>query len=299
MRHRIFLVALLLFFTVKPVFAATSSSLTVVPSLAQIDLATDKPEAVLTYKNSGSVALNISFSTQDFTAFEDGYKIKYLTENDAKNYRYSLSSWISFEQKSIRINPHEEKQVKLFIDSTRVTKGAHYASILAQIDQDDNGQKIAVRGILSSLLFVRASTGQEIESGIIVNLRAVQNFIEFPASFVLRFENTGNVDVVPYGILQITGPFGKRVAKAILNENSSMVLPESIRRLDLTVTKEQSFFPPGIYTAKLSMHFGKTGKILETTVNFFSQGSIDFTVIGIIFAATLAAFLLIRWWRKK
>ena len=284
---------------VKPAFAATPSSLTVVPSLAQIDLATDKPEVILTYKNSGSTSLNISFSAQDFTALEDGYKIKYLTESDAKNYQYSLSSWISFEQKSIRINPNEEKQVKIFIDSARVTKGAHYASILAQIDQDDNGQKIAVKGILSSLLFVRASTGREIESGTIISLRAVQNFIEFPASYVLRFENTGNVDVTPYGILEITGPFGKRAAKAILNENSSMVLPESVRRFDLPVIKEQSFFPPGIYTAKLSMHFGKTNKTLETTVNFFSQGSINFTAIGVILAAILTAFLLLNWWRKK
>ena len=87
------------------------------------------------------------------------------------------------------------------------------------------------------------------------------------------------------------------IAKGILNENSLDALPESIRRYDTKVTTYQKVLLPGIYTAKINIHFGKTNQKLTTTVRFFSQGMFDFVKIVLIIA--VIAILLIVYKRKR
>ena len=84
----------------------------------------------LTYANNTKSEINLVLSVQDFTELEDSYKIDFLTGKDSANYKYSLSSWISFENKNLDLAPGEKKSVKVFIDKNRITKGGHYASIL-------------------------------------------------------------------------------------------------------------------------------------------------------------------------
>jgi hypothetical protein len=263
------------------VHAQGQQGITVVPSIAHIDLSVNAPEYELTYSNNTKVEINLALSVQDFTELEDSYRIGFLTGKDAANYKYSLSSWISFENKNLELAPGEKKSVRILIDKNRITKGGHYASILAEIQAPENKQQISVKAVLSSLLFVRASTGQEIENGKISSFRPLREDLEYPNAYVLRFENNGNVHVVPYGLIQVFDPLGNLVAKGVLNDNSLDALPESIRRYDTNITTYQGILLPGVYTAKIDLHFGKTNQKLTTTVTFFSQGMFDFLKIGL------------------
>ena len=274
--------------------AQTQSGITVTPSIAHLDLATDAPEYQLTYTNNTSAEINLTLSVQDFTELEDSYKIDFLTGKDAANYKYSLSSWISFENKNIQLGPGEKKSVKIFIDKNRITKGGHYASILAEIQAPASAQQINVKGILSSLLFVRANTGKEIEEGKIDAFEPLRDGIDYPDTYILRFENSGNVHVIPYGLIQVFDPLGNLVAKGQLNDNSLDALPESIRRYDMPVTTYQKVLLPGIYTAKIDLHFGKTNQKLSTSVKFFSQGMFDFPKIAILIVIGLLLLFLVR-----
>lgn len=276
--------------------AQNKSGITVSPSIAHIDLGTDSSEYELTYENNTNAEINLLLSVQDFTELEDNYKISFLEGKDAANYKYSLSSWISFENKTIQLSPNEKKSVKVFIDKNRITKGGHYASILAEILQPEIKNQVNVKAILSSLLFVRASTGKEIETGKINSFRALRDGIDYPDSYVLRFENNGNVHVIPYGLIQVFDPLGNLVAKGILNEGSLDALPESIRRYDTKITTYQKVLLPGIYTAKINMHFGKTNQKLATTVKFFSQGMFDFVKIGL---GLIVILILIIYLKKR
>ncbi|HVZ66917.1 MAG TPA: hypothetical protein VG917_01515 [Patescibacteria group bacterium] len=290
----------LLFLLITPSisFAQTKPQLTVSPSIIDIDLAIDKPQATISYTNETNKPMKITLSAQDFSELEDGYKLKFLDQKEAANYKYSLSSWITFENNNLELAPHEKKDVNILIDSNRLTRGGHYATIQAEIVQEKTNKPVLVRAILSSLLFVRANTGYEKEEGQIVSFGPSRDGIELPQDFVVRFQNSGNVVVVPYGLIKITNPLGQLISKTVLNQDSLQVLPESIRRFDVTVAKPDHFSPPGIYTAKINMHFGKSNTNIEKTVTFFSQGSINLVLAGIIIAAVLVIFLLIRWWRK-
>jgi len=268
--------------------------ITVSPSIAHIDLATDPAEYELTYTNNTSADITLLLSVQDFSELEGTYQVNFLNQKDAANYKYSLSSWISFENKNLELNPGEKKTIKVFIDKNRITKGGHYASILAQIQQPESKTAINILPTLSSLLFVRASTGQEIEEGKINDFTPLRDGIEYPNAYIVMLENNGNVHVVPYGLIQIYDPLGNLIAKGTFNPYSLDSLPESVRRYDTNITTYQKVLLPGIYTAKINLHFGKTNQKLSRTVKFFSQGALDFGKIGLGFVIVIIAFLYLK-----
>ena len=281
--------------------AQTQKGITVEPSVMHIDLTTDQPEYELTYINTTKYAVGLNLSVQDFSEFNDTYQINYLSPADAANYKYSLSSWITFENSNFDLNPGEKKSIKVYIDKTRITKGGHYAAILAEIGKPNGGQSSNLRAVLSALLFVRANTGNEVEEGKIITFEPSRDWLDFPDSFIVRFQNSGNTYVIPYGLLQIYDPLGNLVAKQIFNNSSLDALPESIRRYDTTIEPFQKVLMPGFYTAKVNLHFGNTNKKTAATVVFFSQGTFDVPKIslGIIIAALTLIFLRRKFFRKS
>src|ERR1035437_8238404 len=281
--------------------AQTQKGITVEPSVMHIDLTTDQPEYELTYINTTKYAVGLNLSVQDFSEFNDTYQINYLSPADAANYKYSLSSWITFENSNFDLNPGEKKSIKVYIDKTRITKGGHYAAILAQIGKPNGGQSSNLRAVLSALLFVRANTGNEVEEGKIITFEPSRDWLDFPDSFIVRFQNSGNAYVIPYGLLQIYDPLGNLVSKQIFNNSSLDALPESIRRYDTTIEPFQKVLMPGFYTAKVNLHFGNTNKKTAATVVFFSQGTFDLPKIslGIIIAALTLIFLRRKFFRKS
>jgi len=288
----LFILFFILFFPLKT-YAQEQKGISVTPSILHLDLATDPAEYILTYTNTTNSDINLLLSVKDFTELEDSYRLSFLEGKDAANYKYSLSSWISFENKNIQLAPNESKSVKVFIDKTRITKGGHYASVLAEIIQPRTGKQVDIKAVLSSLLFVRASTGNEVEDGKILSLRPDRDGVDYPESYVFRFQNNGNVHVVPYGIIKIYDILGNEVAKGIVNEDSLDALPESIRRYQVNIKKGSSFLMPGFYTAKLSVHFGKSNTKLEAKTTYFTQGSINLLVVfGVIVSVLLSAFIL-------
>lgn len=281
MHKKLVFIILIFLFSIKIPFAQ-AKGISVTPSIIHLDLAIDPAEYTLTYENNTNADITLSLSLSDFNELEESYKINFLETNDAKNYKYSLSSWVTFENNRLQLSPNEKKSIRVFIDKERITKGGHYASILAELEQSEDEKRVQIKGVLSSLLFVRASTGKEIEDGKIRSLRPQRDGIEHPDTFILRFENSGNVHVVPYGYIEIFDPLGKKVAKGIFNENSLDALPESIRRYDTKVNPYQKILIPGNYNARVYLHFGKTNKEIYLNTSFFSQGSFDFAKIGLI-----------------
>jgi len=299
--YKIFTMILLFsFFLAASTHAQTQTpepkGITVSPSIIHIDLATDPAEYTLTYTNNTGAEINLLLSAQDFSEIEGTYQLNFLNQKDAANYKYSLSSWLSFENKNLQLAPGEKKTVKIFINKDRITKGGHYASILAQVQQPESKSAINILPTLSSLLFVRASTGQEIEDGKISDFTPLRDGIEYPDTYILMFENNGNVFTIPYGLIQVYDPLGNLVAKGALNVYSLDSLPESIRRYDTKVTTYQKLLLPGIYTAKIDVTFGKTHQKLSRTIKFFSQGMFDFVKIGI---GLVILVILLFYFRKR
>ncbi len=266
--------------------------ITVTPSIVKLDLAESPPELSLVYKNTSSTTVELALSAEDFAALEDGWKVKFLDQGTS-TYRYALASWLTFETSTLLLNPGEERPVKVFIDAERLSAGGHYASILAEIKQDRAAGQIGLRGILSSLLFVRTATGQEHEEAAIKSFSMQQHYFSFPTKYTIRFQNTGNVELTPYGKIEVKDLFGKVAATGILNEESLITLPESIRNYEVAVTPAQKFLYPGPYTARLNLRYGQANQETQATVRFFSFGTTLMIYIVLVAGSILAATIIL------
>lgn len=276
-----------------------AQTITVTPQISRIDLAADTNEAIIYYKNGTGSIIDLELSIKDITELEDRSPV-ILEPQDAKNYKYSLSSWVYLEKQSLTLNPGETRSVKVTINGEKLSPGGHYGTVLAEIKQKEGDKKVKLRGILASLLFVRASTGNEIEEAKINYFGLNQRLIQFPKKAIFRFQNTGNVDLIPYGLLEIKDPFGRIVAKGIVNEDSLITLPEAIRTYNIPVSYQTKFMPPGNYTATLSLHYGKSGKTITQKTAFLSEGSTSSVWLAVLAVVSAGGFIVLkRKLRKK
>lgn len=286
----VFALLTLLFLALPQVAGAGAKpGIIVTPSIIHLDLSLDPPETEIYYKNTTNTEIELAFLAQDFSELEEGGKVNFLEKEDAQNYQYSLSSWLTFEKQSITLGPGQEQKIKVFVNQDKLTPGGHYASVQAQLVQAAEIGKVPVKVLLSTLIFVRTQGGNVREELSFQSISPMRTLLGFPETFLIRLQNKGNVEVVPHGLVEIKGPFGKTAAKGIINEGSLITLPESIRRFDVPLVKTEAFIPPGVYTAQVNVHFGNEDKNITSQTTFVSQGSINFLLVGLITLAVMIA----------
>lgn len=274
----------------KPVWAApATNAISVTPAMVQLDLSREKPVSTVSYTNHTNQEIQLNFSASDFTALEDGYKMAFLTDKNAENYQYRLASWISFDQTSLLLKAGQTGSVKVMVNAKELSPGAHYGTILARIEQNPGTESIQIQSVLSSLLFVRTNTGQEKESATIQSFNVKENWWGFPSQIEVRLNNTGETDLIPHGLVEITDSWGRYVAKAVVNEDSLDTLPQTVRRYTLPIRSIGPFRLPSRYQARLTLKYGKSETALTSQLNFYSIGSPVFWLIPI------GLFLLTIW----
>lgn len=252
--------------------AAVAPAMTVSPSIVRIDLAEDKPEATLRYVNDSDRTVELSFAAKDITYLEDGYKLSFLEKGDGRAFSYGLSSWISFDSSSLIVLPHEVGTLGLRVNKDRLGPGGHYGAVLATIQNKETSGNVELQGILSSLVFVRAATGNETEDAAVESLRCSTSLLHLPDRCSLKFRNRGNVDLTPYGQIVVKDMFGNRAASGILNEPSLSTFPESIRNYEVVMTGAGSVWP-GLYRIELAGRYGKGNHRLAASSRFVSTGN--------------------------
>ena len=274
---------------------AQPSGISVTPSILRVDLETDPSEIDLIYTNHSQDEILLEFSAVDFSELQDGWQVKFLEPNDAKNYSYSLSSWLEFEKRSESLKPGEQKQIKVFINKEELSPGGHYASIQANISAIDKGdEQVEIKGLLSSLLFVRTNSGKEVEQATINDLIAERrSFFHFPELFVLRFNNQGNTELMPFGKLRLHDFFGREIATGILNEGGNYSLPQSIKRFPIKLQSQSAPILPGFYQAEIDLRFGDSDQTIKYQSQFFY---LDWKVAIFIVIAFAVALISIKKW---
>lgn len=282
-------------------FAQERNTISVMPQITRLDLSVDKPEAQIIYTNNTKDLIELALTVENVKELEERNPVGLVNPAESANYKYALASWVYLDRQNVQIGPGETQTINVNIDQEKLSPGGHYGAILAEIKQADVSKEIKLKGVLTSLLFVRASTGFEIEEAKISSFDPARSGLEFPESFVLRFQNTGNVDLTPYGLIEIKDFRGSIVAKSIVNEGSLSTLPESIRRYDIPVNNLQSVILPGRYTVEVNMHYGKGRKEIKYKSEFYTQGNAPafsaLTALGIIGIVLIA--LRLKRKRKK
>lgn len=274
-------------------FAQSKNTIVVTPQLLQLDLSEDAPEAVYTYTNNTTQTIELSLSMQDVKDLEDRGVPGILDAAEGANYKYGLSSWARFSNTNLVIGPGESKTVTVFIDKTRLTLGGHYATVLAELQQKEAGENVKLRAVLSSLLFVRSGSEYEQENASITHLETDSKFFLFPTSVSFDFGNSGNVELTPYGTVSVIDPFGKLVAKGIVNEDSLITLPDVTRKYNSKLMQLTNLRTPGFYKAIVDVRYGKHNFKTQKEVVFLSLGVIKGEILLSLIALPIILLIVV------
>jgi len=142
---------------------------------------------------------------------------------------------------------------------------------------------------LGTLFFIRVK-GDVVEDGFLKELKikeAKKFYEKGPISFEILFENNGNVHLTPYGIIEITNLFGKKVGEVEVDPYFAM--PDSVRLREVQWNREFLF---GRYTASLLLNRGYQDMIDRKSVEFWI---IPWKVILTGLVILFLIILFLRW----
>jgi hypothetical protein len=270
-------------------------AITIAPPLYQITIAPGTAwKSTLRVVNTNHYPLTIHADVSDFhpdgetgnAIFDD------LTQGDANDTR-RMSGWISLPVRDVTIPPDQSYELPLtIIVPQNADPGGHYGAILVgTLPPHTEGSGASIGTRLSSLIFLRVP-GDVVEEGLIRDFVTPSDVVQSQLqTFTLRFENKGNVHLVPHGQIIITNMWGKKRGVIVVNEKSTFgnVLPGSTRKFSFQWKGEDSIFDIGRYKAEASLSYGEVSKQSATRTTYF--WIIPFKPV----AATLLTLCFVIW----
>lgn len=298
------LFALALFLKSQFVFAQENrEGFSITPFFQEIILERDQKEAVffLTVENTTDIPAIFRITVLDFGALDESGGVAFLGASDPER-KYGLASWINLEKDALVLNPGEKQNIRVAVENKEsLSPGGHYAAIYLKMEPDktpsgESSSAVAFNPSFASLVFARKIGGETY--GLEFKGRELQKrFFRNPSGTKLRFQNTGNVHIVPRGIVKITDPFGREVLRGIINPESAIILPETFRVFPVSLKKTAPILFPGPYAVSVEHRYdGKDDfAVQKFKFNFIP---VSFAVIILAIIGILAAYVRFRK-RKK
>lgn len=302
----IFLV-LLGIFGVSDVHADTESSqiLSVTPPLFQIiALPGDVWQSSLKVVNGNAFPLTIYAEVAHFSPLGEFGQGNFspIEKNSTSTEGTDLAEWIDMAKGPYTIQPEQTQDISFIVDIPKnASPGGHYAAILISTEppQDDvKGPEVKTSQSVTSLFFLRIE-GDVIEDGDIREFRVNDTLQEKPnADFFLRFENKGNVHLLPRGEIRITNMWGTERGVIPVNYQTQFgnVLPKSIREYHYTWNSDFTFSDIGRYKAVATLGYGTDGVKSVSSVVYFWVIPLKATLIVIL---TIASIIMSIVWMVR
>ncbi len=185
-------------------------------------------ELFITNKTDNKVKVDLS--SLDFKQTDPYGAIGFLGK-EIGNYTYSLSSFLTYDKDSLEIEPNKrEKIVVSVVNRQDLSPGGHYAAVIVKQTPIESNKETIISPALSSLIYLNKSGGERYNLSFKdINFPNFPIVFSQPSTYLITFQNDGNVHLIPFGRADITDMFGRLVYKGIINEGSLRVLPQSRR----------------------------------------------------------------------
>ena len=276
----------------------TAAGITVSPAIINLDLQKDQLtnsfKVSLTNNTNNPVTLTIS--SVDFKSLNDTGGIAFIGSNVAEAARrHALTAWITTPSAPVTIAAKQTIKVPIVIENrTDLGPGGHYAALLytiSDVGSSTGATRVNVNEVASTLVFVRKLDGALF--GINLNkFRVAFSWWHIPTNINLYFQNIGNIQIVPRGLMTVVGPNSKEVSRGQINTDSALVLPDNTRLYRTTVFRTSSAWLPGTYKVHVSYHIDGSDKMQS------ADSSFTFVNLPLIFEVIFGIFLL-RFFGKK
>ena len=237
----------------KPASAADSGSLSISPAVQNLVALTAQQslEYSVTVTNNTATELVISPSAHNFSTIGSNGQLVF-TDTKAADANHGLARRMAFDSADFNLASHQSKTVLVTITSLEsLPAGGQYGAVLFEtrpaVISPVSGRQVTLNQSVASLVFLTTQGKGRYGLEQLPVKSAIASFT-LPQSYNLVFKNTGNVQVTPRGYLSVTDPFGKQVARATLNPDSGLVLPQTDRLLQTASRSTRQALWPGIYT---------------------------------------------------
>lgn len=279
--------------------AYASGTVTISPPAQTVIIGEHQTQASFNYtvtNNDEAATHNFTLSTADFGSLNESGGVAFVGTDPAQVRQYGLIHWLHLSTTTLTLAPHQTQTVQATVtNDADLAPGGHYGAILVTEQATGpatSSDQVVVRPVLSTLVFVQKQGGERYGLQLAGVTRANQWWQSLELN--LRFYNSGNVDVVPRGVVRLIGPGGREVARAAINQESARILPETYRQLSLILGSDHSAIWPGRY--KLEIQYRYDGKSSFTTVTrtlYYINWWAIAAIIGL--AVLLVAGLALGW----
>lgn len=225
-------------------------------------------------QNLTSAAAVLHPAINDFVASGDeSGKPNVILNEDEYAPSHSLKRLVT-PLKDVTVQAGETKEVKVTITAPKnIAGGGYYGAVRfapASTEGEKNVNLAASVGTLV-LLKINGNIKEELTIESFDTRKKDQAGTFFmnkkDLSAVVRFQNSGNVQVEPFGKITLKR-FGKVVGSYEINnqETRGSVLPDSVRKFDIPLDKVGAF---GKYTLEGNFGYGENGQLLAATTTFY------------------------------
>jgi len=286
---------------------AESQGFVISPAFQSLALMAGQTQAqyALQLTNTTPNDQNFRLSAVDFGSLDESGGVAFLgTPSSELEHRYGLAAWMNLGTNTVFVAAGKSVQVSVTIaNRTSLAPGGHYGAILATA-VTDTGKDLAgdprvnLRQVLSSLVLLAKDGGIDAELKL-SNQTLNHSGLRMPSATTQRFQNTGNVHLVPRGTVVVKDPTGRVVSRGALNDGSGTILPESFRRYDTPLLSVGIAWLPGRYQAVTTYRYDGTENTKTLATSFWYVG------LGIIWVAVVAAASCLGllgwlfWWRRR
>lgn len=187
----------------------------------------------------------------------------------------SMERWVDVPRQVLFLGAEKSIDVPFSVSVPHdAPPGGHYAFILVGIETEDGKSKEGggVSSYVSSSLFVRVG-GDIHEEGDFREFSTEKMFYEkADVSFRIRFENTGNVHLRPYGIITIYDVWGKKRVELPVNEGGGarILFPHTLQIFSPRWVSDQGVLETGFYRAEAQLRFGDNdARVVRQALYFF------------------------------
>ncbi len=245
--------------------------------------------------------ISLRLSVIDFGTLDESGGVAFIgSGRDELEKRYALSEWMRLEKDVLTLEPGQSATVRAVIENKdSLSPGGHYGAVLFQNEGDasapDVSGNVAVNQFIASLVFLKKEGGERYALGL-ESHQWERDWLRLPAAVRLRFHNSGNVHVVPRGLVSIRDVFGRETYRGIINEDSTLIYPESFRIYPTRLRPVETAWLPGPYRVVISFRYdGKPDfETREETLYFFPADGILALLVLIATGVTGYAVFLRR-----
>jgi len=245
--------------------------------------------------NHTPVAQELNLKTQDFGSLGDTGGIR--LENNSYTKHYGLAAWLSLGTASVSLAPGQTATVPVTVrNRSSLGPGGHYGAVVVGVGSGSKsqGRQVAINQQLLSLILVDKVGGDHYDlalTGVTTN----GDWLRAPTDIRLRFQNPGNVHVIPRGLVKLTSPTGTVIAQGVVNTQSAFILPSTSRELNVPLTVlAKAAAIPGPYHLVVQYRYDSV-TVYATKhyfVDYLNAGS--WAVLGVLLVVVLGLILTRR-----